>query len=454
MKEKLFRKNLKKLKTKLKGGFNMLLIEKLFFYLLIFFLPFQVRKVVYQFGTGFNEWTSIYLYLTDILVFFLFLIWFLRLRKERFLKDINWAWFGVKMRQPGLWLIFFVLISFISLSQARNIGLGFYIWFKLIEFTIFFFYCKFNFNDLSLKRFFQVIVASGLIQSCIAIGQYFSQKSLGLRFLKESLLGIDVDGIAKIGVDGFKLIRAYGGLPHPNLLALFLFLSIFSLYYLWLNKKYSFQEYLILSTILSFLLFGFFLTFSRSIIFTFFFSSLFYFIFSFKKNKKQVLGLFLVVIVFSLFLSFSAWPEISSRFQLSMHEQSVGLRSFYNETAFEIIKESPLLGVGLGNFVWLNQEMFNLLPTWVHQPIHNIYLLIASEVGLIGLIIFLFFLYRLIFLSIKFSQKPILIILFFSFLFIGFFDHFFLTLQQGQLIFWLILGLLSSNYPQFDSKRE
>jgi len=47
-----------------------------------------------------------------------------------------------------------------------------------------------------------------------------------------------------------------------------------------------------------------------------------------------------------------------------------------------------------------------------------------------------------------------LVAIFISFLFIGLFDHYFWTLQQGRLIFWLVLGfmLLSSNIISKENK--
>ncbi len=422
----------------------MILLEKLLFYFLIFSIPFQTRKILFQFGNGFNEWTSVYLYLTDILLILILFLWFWRLRKERFLKNTNKEWFGKKVRYFGLWLVLFLIIAFISLIRAQNIQLGFYAWFKLLEFILLFFYLKLNFNSLfSFRHMAQVLVASGLLQSLIALGQYINQKSLGLWYLTESPLGIDMAGVAKFTAGGIKLIRAYGSLPHPNLLAVFLFFCLFCLFYLWFNKKYSLKGYLFLSVIFFFLFFSLFLTFSRLVISTFLLASIIYFVILFKKRKKQIFSLFcLFLVLCSMFLVF-AWPEINSRFYISPGEQAVSLRSFYNETAFEIISQRPLLGVGLGNFVWNIKEMFNLLPNWIHQPVHNLYLLIASETGLTGLVIFLFFLFQLLKRSFK-KEKTVLLILISSFLFIGFFDHFFWTLQQGQLIFWLTLGLLAN----------
>jgi len=46
------------------------------------------------------------------------------------------------------------------------------------------------------------------------------------------------------------------------------------------------------------------------------------------------------------------------------------------------------------------------------------------------------------FLNFKRKLNCYLLAIFAAFLFIGFFDHYFWTLQQGKLIFWLVLGML------------
>ncbi|GAI58652.1 unnamed protein product, partial [marine sediment metagenome] len=239
----------------------------------------------------------------------------------------------------------------------------------------------------------------GLVQSFIAFGQYTSQKSLGLRYLFESPLGPETAGVAKIVVEGTKMIRPYGSLPHPNLLAAFLVLSIFCFYFLWLNKKSSFIKNCFLLTVFCLLIFALGLTFSRLIILTFLLASLIYFIFTFwrivqtpdKELFKRIISIFLLFAVLCSLFIVLAWPEISSRWQISLTEQSVGLRVFYNQTAFLIIKEHPWLGIGLGNFVWEIRQTLDLLSSWIHQPVHNVYLLIASEIGLFGLAVFFIF---------------------------------------------------------------
>ena len=445
-------------------------LEKIIFYLFIFFLPFQTRKILFQWGDSFSEWTSIYLYLTDLLLIFLFLLWFWRKKKERFFKGgiLPFKNKGI-IKTPAFWLVVFLIVSLFSLIQARNIQLGFYHWFKLLKLAGLFFYLKYNFRQLfRFDWLAQVLVASGFFQSIIAWGQFINQKSLGLWLLRESPLNSTLTGIAKIDLAGFEIIRPYGGLPHPNLLAAFLFLSIFFLYFIWLRKKHTSVINCLITFALGWLIFCLGLTFSRVIIAVFVLASLTYFIFVFreakkKKDKELFRRLVFVSILFFVFCSLFvvlAWPEVSSRFSLSIKEQAVVLRSFYNQTALSIIKEHPFLGIGLGNFVWEIRQMLHLLAGWLHQPVHNLYLLIAAETGLIGLVLFLMFIFQLLKRFIK-QRTPrqnkfdagqamnsehyyLLLFVVFCSLLIGLSDHFLWSLQQGQLIFWLILGLIAS----------
>ncbi|MEA2113475.1 MAG: O-antigen ligase family protein [Patescibacteria group bacterium] len=434
----------------------MIFLEKIFFYLLIFCLPFQTRKVIYQWsGNGFNEWTSAFLYLTDILILILFLFWFFRSREKRFFKN------GIKLvegavAKSGFWLVIFLAIGLVSLIQARNIQLGFYAWFKLLEFSVLFFYVKNNFRELfNFTRVAQALVISGFVQSLIAFAQYAEQKSLGLKFLAESPLKAGMNGVAKIIVNGLTIIRPYGTFPHPNILAAFLLFCVFCLYFLWLAKKRSFVWNCLLIVAGFFIISAFWLSFSRTAILVFLFAIPLYFILLLRQKYEPIyekpIGKIILIFLFIVFCSCLfislAQTEIFSRFAISSSEQAVGLRVFYNETAFSVINEYPLLGIGQGNFVWGIGQALDLMSSWLYQPVHNVYLLIASETGLLGLVAFLMFLFLVLshaWRNVENIPRLGITILFCGFLFIGIFDHFFWTLQQGQLMFWIVLGILAS----------
>jgi len=134
-------------------------------------------------------------------------------------------------------------------------------------------------------------------------------------------------------------------------------------------------------------------------------------------------------------------------------------RSFYNNVSRETLSDNILFGSGLGTSIFQidkyakNNNIDQKIESWQYQPTHNIYYLIASEIGLFGLMIFLLIIVNIILYSFNrqiVSRETIiykklnyyLFAIFLSFLFIGLFDHYFWTLQQGQLMFWMILGLL------------
>jgi len=69
--------------------------------------------------------------------------------------------------------------------------------------------------------------------------------------------------------------------------------------------------------------------------------------------------------------------------------------------------------------------------------VNDIYLLILSEVGLFGIIVFLgllYFSFKSVSKNSPFFLSLVLILI------LGIFDHYFLTLQQGQLLLTVILG--------------
>ncbi len=105
-----------------------------------------------------------------------------------------------------------------------------------------------------------------------------------------------------------------------------------------------------------------------------------------------------------------------------------GLRQQLNSIAVQEWLKSPLIGTGLGTSPLYPRNIANY--AMLHQPIHNIFLLLLSETGLVGLVSFL------VLLKKRFSWLLLPI------LFLGFFDHYWLTLQQGQLLFALVLGII------------
>lgn len=452
----------------------MKIFERYLFYLLLFSIPIQTRIILWQQNWYFSEWQAASLYVTDILLAILLFFWLFSLFSKKYqvvssrysgnLKSLilNTKYFLLK---PGFYLAIFVVVSALSI---RNF-LAFYNFFKLLEFVVFYFYLK----NYAVKNFgfinsLWAIIAGGLFQAIVAIIQFFKQSSLGLRLLGESILGPDLTGIASFyNSVGEKVIRAYGTMPHPNILAAYLFLSIFALYFLIIysknqNKEYRYYDIIIYHNIIMYgvygmLLFALFTTFARVAVFLLVMNivlRLLLIIFKYREefwNKKLVHILITSVLVLVAFVSLF-WPDVTSRAKLSVDEEAVQLRIFYAKESLE--SKINWLGVGSGNFVnWLMIKEPHL-PRNLYQPVHNIYLLIYSENGLLGVTAFILFLIFLIkdFIIRTHLQKLYhysFLLIALSLLFMGLFDHFPWTLQQGRFVLWLSLALLTIN-PKSD----
>jgi len=257
-------------------------------------------------------------------------------------------------------------------------------------------------------------------------------------FFGERTFNLLTPGIAKGVWLGNVFLRPYGTFSHPNSLAGFTFIAMILI--LGKKKLNSFDK---LSIFFGFALI--LLCFSRTIWLAvliigiyFVFSKIFLGLQHGSENKKLSLNftyLFsLASILITIFLFLRTTLEASS----------FENRRKLAEYAFVIIKQNPLFGVGANNFI-VSLAQKNTAWEWFYwlQPVHNIFLLVASETGLIGLVAFSMFLTLSLRNLVK-KRSPssfYLLASLFGILFTGLFDHYWLTLIQNQLLFVIVLSL-------------
>ncbi|MBI2036028.1 O-antigen ligase family protein [Candidatus Microgenomates bacterium] len=334
----------------------------------------------------------------------------------------------------------------LSLSPAA----GFYKLIKIVELTFFGFIIAKNINT---KKDFIVVAslfAAGIIfESFLAIWQFINQSSIGgiFWFFGERTFSGQTVGIANANIDGQLILRPYGTFPHPNVLAGYLTIAlamVISNFQFPISnfKKALFIAVLTIGTV------ALFLTLSRVAIIVWVAVMGLWFLINLRKF------LFIGLLVVLVFIGSIIFSPLSSRFMslATVDKESFILRQQLNNSAIEMFKQSPVWGVGLNNFL-MNLPRYQKPqagPLWL-QPVHNIFLLVAAETGLIGLLFFAWFISRTV---IKLRKKKefqisnfkfqILIIIFV----LGLFDHYFWTLQQGQLLLALVFGLCWSKKVQ------
>jgi len=146
-------------------------------------------------------------------------------------------------------------------------------------------------------------------------------------------------------------------------------------------------------------------------------------LFIFIKPLKQPAIIFSLIFLLSILIPFMPFAP------KSLTERRELAESFWSH-----FQKHPAFGAGLNNSL-IYQYGSRAVKKGLHlmQPVHNIYLFVAGELGILGLTGFLYLLSCLASGYRKRTNERILP--FILILLLGFFDHYPLTLQQGQLLF-------------------
>jgi len=441
-------------------------VNKLILWLVLFVLPWQTRYMInaVYFKDNFIEYASIAIYATDILIILLLLTAIPILFRN---KKFN---FGPKFI---LWpLALLLLWMWLSVIWAYGIGLDYLVSVNFAgHFTLFIAFYLYLINFIkNIKYIVWPVILGLVVQSGIAVYQYYLNHSIGLKIIGESILDPLKSGIPVVIVEGARKLRAHGSLPHANILGGMLatwLIVLFSWFYAIKKTK----SYYLVWVIFILLTIALVLSFSRGAWLIFGLGILFMIIMVWfkypKRFKKAIIPSLLVVLVVISF-AISQRQAILSRFNLEQPIESISIKS--RQQQFDSFKtvfiKYPILGIGVGQYVpylyKINQETEGWsyrsdFTGWVYnptgyggnyEPVHNIFLLALSELGVIGFLLFIS-LFIGVFMEI-FKNKNKLFILgrslavaWVAIFILGLFDHYIWTLQQGKLLMFTILALIA-----------
>ena len=431
-------------------------LQNLLFLAVLALLPVQLNKFLfiessYVFGIPI-DYRALSLYLSDIAII-LFTAAFATDNFQNLKKIFH------TNRNLYTSLILFNLFAIANNLFREGFPIPFYFSLRVFIFSVFFIAAVQTISRRNLNKYiYPVILISLLWQSVLIIFQFLNQHSLGFWFLGERSFDASTVSIAHVDIFGFQFLRSYGTFPHPNLTGAFLTLTlIFSFLEHFSKNSLKYQtlkkaSVIILSEntagfiprmkrilsedqrttafrlLFSISAIALLLTFSRSALTVF---SLLILILS--KNLKSLIlksGAFLAIVILLLPLLITT--------QLA----SVAERLTLTQASLDITANNLLTGVGNTNFLTqlAKLDLTSLSQTRLIQPVHNVFLLILSENGILGFAIFIIFLF---FVSQKARSKT-KIMLFVAILIFASADHFLWTLHQGQMLFWLSLAFIVS----------
>ena len=434
-------------------------------YLLVFLLPLQTRWIIRpgELNNGYFEYGTIGLYATDIVLLTVLLLFAINLFKNKKIKNPNFAkaTHGKQESKIKNFLIILACLEltiFISCCFADNKLIAFYkyAWF-LLGIGFFFLIAKANYSRLKLLFGFFLGI---FISASLGIWQFLNQSSfankwLGLAAHNPSVSGVSVvEAIGSLGL-GERWLRAYGTLDHPNmlggLLAIGAVMTAFAIVRLaeTKNKKIIANYQYILYTlyfILSTLTLALFFTFSRAAWLAFVIGLFTILIIALiKKNRQQLLQILKIILIFGilvfiLFTNFQNLVLTRVKGESRLEQKSNIERLGSNKTAVDMFKNNWLIGVGIGNYTTELAKINPSQPAYFYHPTHNVYLLIAAEIGIFGIALFLYLILYISHYILK-SGKIYKIPLIISLIILLTFDHWLWSLHFGVLFLFFIFGV-------------
>jgi hypothetical protein len=244
--------------------------------------------------------------------------------------------------------------------------------------------------------------------------------------------------------DGRRWLRAYGTLAHPNLLAGFSLAMIAAPLSLFLNNK---KKQLLPLVFFSLALGLIVLTFSRSawlglVVLGAGLAAQWKVLHPERLRRLFLIGILAIALLFILLQ-----PLFFTRLgagEVQAEQVSSYTRLWLVQRTIEIFRENPWLGTGLGSYsLALSAHVADFYDI---EPVHSLPLLVASELGVGGIILLCGWAFALV-RGWRVMQQPLGIV--FGVVVMGLvaasaFDHYLWTLAPGRMLFTTVLGLWSA----------
>ncbi|MDZ7724656.1 MAG: O-antigen ligase family protein [candidate division KSB1 bacterium] len=246
------------------------------------------------------------------------------------------------------------------------------------------------------------------MQGMIALLQTVTGGTLGLAFFGEA----SIDG------PGAGPWRVMGTLGHPNRLAMYLEILLplcVALFFIETRKLYKFA----LTAIIGLGLIALIMTGSRGawVSFVFAMGVLFFFLLKSRRVRwKALVGPAFLTLFLLIVVSFVFSDMIYQRFYGEDHGSAMS-RIPMMRIAFNLITDNPIGGVGINNYQEVmrqyNDSILGLQFETISRPVHNMYLLVMGETGVIGfsmLMLLMIMLIKGLLQTLKSGHKTIAVI--------------------------------------------
>ena len=368
-------------------------------------------------------------------------------------------WLAVRIKQgfplsSSFYLpIAFCLLAILSTFWSRDWHTALYVSFHLL--LVFFFILSLQDWHEAWKPVLLGFCAALAIEFATGIVEFVQQSTAFLASLNLNWPGtLDslTRGASIVGLpNGNAFLRIYGTLPHPNILGGFSFVLLLAPAAFFMRKEEpnNLAPLLLLpgTTLLA-------LTFSRSAWLALIAFGGVLICKSRYLDRKRLMFL-LVILALSFMITLLPYYQLvqARTINTTSHSEAFSLigRAWLNGEATKMITEHPLTGVGIGSFIIELSRRAG--EGYVIEPVHNVFLLAAAELGMPGLLLVIALLVSFLYRLFK-TQNPRAILAgatLTGLCVISLFDHYLWTLAPGRLMLGLVIGLFVGQGTNYGS---
>jgi O-antigen ligase len=384
-------------------------------------LLLDLLLVVLPFGAllRFQLFSEVFFYPHDIILGTIFLLIFYLFYKKRKIPEPKPIFYSL-----GAFLIFCFISLILNVTHLEPVQflVAFLYLFRLVIYSSVLFMFGFLSKE-AVGEFLKKLAMSSFIFVLLGIGQYFFYNDLGP--FKVFNWDIHKD-------------RLFGSVLDPNFAGAIIIIEIFLLLHFYTGKiKKNVKLFLSISLFISLL--ALFLTYSRSTYIAFAISGIAFFVLT--KNAKLLYSavIFIVAAIFLIPKNFSV-----EGMNLLRTGSIVGRLESFSDS-FSVFLTSPIFGVGFNAYRYAQFRLglldVNWLATHAGAGVSNSYLFILATTGVIGILLFLFFLYRLFHVLIENRKRNSALVNFTITILIGILVHslFDNTFFYSFVMVWLFM---------------
>jgi len=372
------------------------------------------------------------------------------------MTDIWWGllvatrWWRKKLRLRVGWeTVIIAGLAVMNVLVAVNKGAAIYRWLKIWQWWVMLELVREKKMEVK-KMLGKIIPCWVLMEAGLGLAEIIKGGSVNgiMYWLGERRFEFTTVGIAQMSVLGEGIIRAYGTFSHPNSLAGFLLVSL-GLWFGNYRKKNKVWWWVVTWSGMA----GILLSGSRTVWVVMIILTAMGFgrIFRKRKGVKEwlaFLGIMAGVVMMVIGVAGINYRTVD--FVGGWDNDSWGKRMVLNQAALRMWRDNFWLGVGAGNFVPRLPDYLRSGEYFWLQPVHNIFLLTASEIGMLGVIMAI----KMMIFDLGITERKRVYGILVMIALTGLTDHYWLTLPQDIWLVAVAIGISLKATPPLNKEEK